>query len=120
LKTIYESLGKENLSQLVDNFYDLVEENPKISPLFKIDFEEIKEKQLLFLTQFFGGPQLYNQKFGHPRMRMRHIAHKIDEEAKDEWLDCMAKAIDKLSIDISLKKTIFMSFPQIAQHMVNS
>lgn len=119
-KTIYELLGKENLEMLVEEFYELVKNDPVIKGLFKNDFEEIKHKQLLFLTQFFGGPPLYSEKYGHPMMRKRHLPHKIDHGAKEAWLNCMRQAIDKLPIDKKLKFALYSSFPKLAEHMVNS
>ena len=74
----------------------------------------------MFLTQFLGGPDLYSQHYGHPRMRMRHLPHKITDEAREEWLKCMKEAITSLSIDEDLKARLFNVFPQVAQHMVNS
>ncbi len=119
-RTIYEMLGEENLRLMVNNFYDLVQENEIISPLFKGDFDSIRNKQFMFLTQFFGGPGLYTAEFGHPKMRMRHLPHTITNEGKGEWLKCMKKAVYSLDIEDNLKDAIYNSFPAIAQHMVNS
>ena len=118
-ETIYEMLGEDNLRIMVDRFYDLVQENEVISPLFNGDFETIRQKQFMFLTQFFGGPGLYTAEFGHPKMRMRHLPHAITVEAKEEWLKCMKQAVYSLSIDDNLKDAVYNSFPAIAQHMVN-
>lgn len=73
----------------------------------------------MFLTQFLGGPQIYNAEFGHPRMRMRHLPHAIDNEAKEEWLRCMKLAIDNSDLEDDLKIALFNCFPQVAAHMVN-
>jgi hemoglobin len=120
MATFYEHLGEENLRRLVDEFYERVFVSEKIGPLFQNDKHGIKEKQILFLTQFLGGPQLYTLHHGHPRMRMRHLPHRITVEAKDEWLKCMKEAIETLDIDEHLKVELFSVFPQLAQHMVNS
>lgn len=120
MNTLFQELGPDNLRQLVDEFYDRVFDSEKIGPLFKNDKTEIKQKQYMFLTQFLGGPDLYSQHYGHPRMRMRHLPHKITDEARVEWLKCMKEAIRSLSIDEDLKARLFSVFPQVAQHMVNS
>jgi len=117
--TIYEKLGAEKMQQLVDKFYELVGENPTISSLFQTDMVVVKQKQVAFLTQFLGGPLLYNEQFGHPMMRMRHLPHAITEEAAVEWLKCMKTAIDTLDIDAAFKETLFNCFPRVAAHMVN-
>lgn len=119
-KTIYEMLGEENLRIMVNRFYDLVQENEVISPLFKGDFDTIRQKQFMFLTQFFGGPGLYSAEYGHPKMRMRHLPHTITLEGKEEWLKCMKQAVYSLDIEDQLKDAVYNSFPAIAQHMVNS
>jgi len=119
-KTIYQRLGAANLQALVDTFYDLVQENEVLSPLFNGDFHEIRKKQFMFLSQFLGGPQLYSIAFGHPQMKMRHIPHKVTNKGKDEWLKCMKQALSKQDIDEELKEVIYNCFPNVAQHMVNS
>lgn len=120
MNTLYDILGEQNLKLLVSEFYDRVFASEKIRPLFQNNKEEIMEKQFLFLTQFLGGPTVYTEKYGHPKMRMRHIPHKITEEAKGEWLKCMKEAIDILHVHPELKNALYISFPAIAQHMVNS
>jgi hemoglobin len=119
--SLYDRLGgEETLRILTDRFYDLVFSHELISRLFKSDKEEIKEKQRLFLTQFLGGPSLYSEVFGHPRLRARHIPHPITEEDAIAWLTCMDKAISSLTISDDLKKELFSRFPQSALFMVNS
>lgn len=117
--TIYEHLGAEKMQQLVDKFYELVGENPLISPLFQSDMELVKKKQVAFLTQFLGGPLLYNEQFGHPMMRRRHFPHAITTEAAAEWLKCMKLAIDTLELEPAFKDTLYNCFPRVAAHMVN-
>ncbi|MEN9999468.1 MAG: hypothetical protein RI922_2458 [Bacteroidota bacterium] len=121
MDTLYDRIGPDKLKQLVDAFYNFVFANEKIAPLFQNDKEEIKEKQFLFLTQFLGGPSVYSERFGHPKMRARHLPHKITLEAKEEWLKCMRMAIDTLDqLDDQLKVELYVCFPQVAQHMVNT
>ena len=118
--TIYQKLGEENLQQLVHKFYELVLENPVLSPLFTTDMEMVKQKQTAFLTQFLGGPPKYNQTFGRPMMRARHLPHKITEAAAVEWLSCMNEAIRTLDIEDDFKSTLFNCFPRLAAHMANT
>ena len=120
MNTLYTEIGEDNLVKLVDSFYELVFVSEKIKHLFKTDKEEIKRKQFMFLSQFLGGPQYYSMEFGHPKMRMRHLPHAIDNEAKDEWLRCMYLAIQSLEIDEKLKIALYNCFPPVAQHMVNT
>ena len=118
---MYERIGKERLSMLLDSFYDRVFSHPLISPLFvNSNRIEIQEKQLLFISQFLGGPMGYTENFGPPKMRLRHSAHRITPLAKDAWLKCMKEAIDEQDWDEKLKEIMYSIFPPIAAHMVNS
>lgn len=117
--SVYERLGERNLHKLVDRFYELVFSHARISRLFKTDKETIKEKQRLFLTQFFGGPSLYSDKFGHPRLRVRHLPHPITESDASDWLACMSEAINTLDIDEKLKQELIKRFVPTAMFMVN-
>lgn len=117
--TLYDRLGAENLATLVNRFYDLVFTNERISRLFKTDKELIKEKQRLFLTQFFGGPPLYSERYGHPKLRARHLPHPIDEEDAIAWLQCMSAAVHSLPIDAAMKDELMKRFIPTAMFMVN-
>ena len=119
-ESLYYRLGEGNLKLLVEYFYDLVFEVEQIKHLFKNDKSEIMEKQFMFLSQFLGGPGLYSEKFGHPRMRARHMPHKITQDDAIAWLKCMSAAISKLPIEEELKDELFERFPQTALFMVNS
>lgn len=120
MKTLYERVGQERLHTLIQYFYDRVFSSEKIGPLFdKLDKDLVRRKQELFLTQFLGGPDLYGREFGHPRLRMRHLPHAIDESAMVEWLRCMKEAIWELEMDEELKIDLYACFPKVAQHMVN-
>ncbi|HMR57002.1 MAG TPA: globin [Cyclobacteriaceae bacterium] len=119
LPSLYEKLGADNIALLVERFYDIVFSHPDISHLFKTDKEVIKEKQRLFLTQFFGGPALYSQQYGHPQLRARHLPHPIGNDEAVAWLACMSKAIGSLPIDKSLKDELFKRFVPTAMFMVN-
>ena len=118
-KTLYELIGENQLKTLVNEFYLRIYSHPTLSPLFQNDIEEVKDKQFRFLTQFLGGPQLYTEKYGHPRMRMRHLPHAIDDNAKTEWLKCMKEAINTLNLEPNLAEALYNCFPAVAQHMVN-
>ncbi len=119
--SLYDRIGgEETLRILTDRFYDQVFEHELIARLFKSDKDVIKEKQRLFLTQFLGGPALYSEVHGHPRLRARHLPHAIGEEDAIAWLTCMDRAISTLNISDDLKKELFARFPQSAMFMVNS
>lgn len=119
METLYSKIGPDKLREIVEVFYDIVLTDSKIKHLFNTDKTLIREKQYKFLTQFLGGPQLYTSEYGHPKMRMRHLSHHIDEAGKDEWLRCMRIAIDANLEDKALADALYNCFPQVAAHMVN-
>jgi hemoglobin len=88
--------------------------------LFKTDKNVIKEKQRLFLTQFFGGPDLYSQRYGHPKLRARHLPHPISEQDAAAWLSCMSEALVTIDLDGPIKDEIFKRLISTAMFMVNS
>jgi len=118
VNTFYTKIGPEKLRELVDRFYDILFES-KIEHLFTTDRDLVRDKQYMFLTQFLGGPQLYSQSYGHPKMKMRHLPHTIDAEAKDEWLRCMRVAIDEMNFEGGLGDALYECFPRVANHMQN-
>ena len=121
METLYEKIGAERLKKVLDDFYDCVFTDEHLRPLFANSTrEEIQEKQQLFLTQFLGGPMGYTQKYGPPRMRQRHLPHRITPSGKDAWLACMKKAVAAQNWDQRLKKVFYEIFPPIAAHMVNT
>lgn len=120
MESMIDRIGAEGLKEIVERFYGKVFANQEIGHLFKNDQQEIMIKQYAFLTQFLGGPPLYNERFGQPKMRMRHMPHKITPRAKEVWLTLMREAIFESSIDHDIKEPLYQCFPKLADHMVNS
>lgn len=118
-QTFFEKIGQDNIALLVTRFYDLVFEDKTIAHLFKTDKELIREKQRMFLTQFFGGPSLYSDVYGHPKMRARHLPHPIGMKEAEAWLSCMSQAISTLPIDEQLKQDMMKRIIPTAMFMVN-
>ena len=76
--TIYEAVGgEETFARLVENFYNAVQEDEVLRPIYPGDWDESKRTLKLFLMQYFGGPGDYSQERGHPRLRMRHAPFAI-------------------------------------------
>jgi hemoglobin len=119
--TIYERIGGEPaLKQLVEQFYSRVQKHPLLAPLFPENIQPVSDKQILFLSQFFGGPSLYSDLYGHPMMRARHMAFPITSEHADAWLDCMSEALRDINIDEFLQAAILERLKGTANHFINS
>jgi hemoglobin len=96
-RMVFDRVGGEHFFfDLVDRFYDGVENDHVLLPLYPEGSDTVgaRRRLSLFLMQYFGGPDTYNQERGHPRLRMRHVPYAIGEKERDHWLLHMASAID--------------------------
>lgn len=119
--SMYEWIGGEMMIRsIVEAFYPKVQAHPLIGPLFPEDINPVKEKQFMFLTQFFGGPPLYSEVNGHPMMRARHLPFEITRERADAWLDCMKEALAETGLDKEKQWAILERLKGPAYHFVNS
>ena len=119
--TLYEFVGGEQtFRRLVDEFYNRVEADPVLRPMFPTDLEPGKRYQFLFLSQYFGGPTTYNDQRGHPRLRMRHMPFAITEEARDHWLSHMLEAIDAVGIKEPARTEMREYFERGSTFMINT
>lgn len=121
--SLYEMLGGEpGLRSLVNRFYDLVDSAPEarnIRSLHAKSLHQSREKLFMFLSGWSGGPQLYIQQFGHPRLRMRHMPFAIGTVERDEWLWCMNKALDESQLDPRVVEYLKNHFAQAADFLRN-
>jgi hemoglobin len=86
--------GMPFFEALVGRFYDGVETDPILRPLYpEPDLAGARHRLTLFLAQYWGGPTTYDQERGHPRLRMRHAPFAIGSEARDAWLLHMRAAL---------------------------
>lgn len=120
---LYQLMGGETgVRSLVNRFYDLMEISPEaaqIRALHPKSLKQSREKLFMFLSGWSGGPQLYLQKFGHPRLRMRHMPFPIGKPERDQWLWCMNRALDESQINGQLIAYLKGKFAEIANSMQN-
>ena len=119
----YDRIGGEQaVRKLVDRFYDLMEELPEareIRHLHAPDLSEARDKLFMFLSGWLGGPPLYIQKYGHPRLRQRHMPFPIGEAERDQWMMCMNQAMKDVGIAEELQKELSAAFFKTADFMRN-
>ncbi len=114
--------GEDGIRQLVDRFYDLMDSAPEaihVRALHATSLKSSREKLRLFLTGWTGGPPVYVEKFGHPKLRMRHFPFAIGPLERDEWLWCMERALDAHEMDAMLREELKGKLRNTADHMVN-
>ncbi|UBV41845.1 globin [Deinococcus taeanensis] len=119
--SLYDRIGADALSALVTRFYGYVARDPLLSPIFPADLSLTAEKQLAFLTGFLGGPPLYHERFGHPRLRARHLPFAITPARARAWLACMNAALrDTPQIGEAEARELYAALSRVAVHMVNT
>ncbi len=118
-KEIFIKLGENKIRELVKLFYDEIETS-SIRSMFPESLEESIPKSADFMVQILGGPPYYVQKYGPPRMRMRHIPFIIDEKARRAWLGCYKKALEKSNIPEPENKMIWDFLVDFSSWMVNT
>lgn len=122
-QTAYELIGGDTrLRDLVDRFYDLMDLEPEftgIRALHPASLDGSRDKLYWFLSGWMGGPSLYIERFGHPRLRARHLPYAIASRERDQWLRCMAWAMEDARVEESLRERLMHSFYQTADWMRN-
>lgn len=119
----YELLGGAAvLRQLVDRFYDIMETDPRaagINAMHSKDTTLIRDKLFEFLSGWLGGPQLFIEKYGHPRLRARHMPFAISDAERDQWLLCMYQAMSEMAMSDALREHLEQAFFKTADFMRN-
>jgi hemoglobin len=93
-REIFGAMGKDNIYRMVEDFYRELE-TASIRGLFPKDLARASRKSAAFFVQLLGGPQEYSERFGPPRMRARHMPFRITKRARDEWLACFERILDR-------------------------
>jgi hemoglobin len=119
----YERLGGETtVRHLVERFYELMDTLPEAASVRRMhpaDLSASKEKLFLFLSGWLGGPQLYLERYGHPKLRARHMPFAIGEAERDQWMLCMRRALQDLGIAPELRDELEAAFFRTADFMRN-
>ena len=123
-QTPYDVLGgAAGVQRLVQRFYALMDELPEAYRVRSMHPENLQgsaQSLFEFLSGWFGGPDLYAQKHGHPRLRMRHNPYTVGPVERDEWMLCMTQALSEQVAEAAFRDHLIRTFSQIADHLVNS
>jgi hemoglobin len=115
--------GEEKVQALVDRFYDLMDLEPQYVQLRAAHGSELgraRQNLCWFLCGWLGGPQHYTDRFGHPRLRMRHMPFSIGIQERDQWVACMDQAMAETGVPGELRTRLNASFFQTADWMRNT
>jgi hemoglobin len=115
--------GEDKVKALVERFYDVMDLEPKYAALRAAHgshLERARQHLFWFLCGWLGGPQHYTDRFGHPRLRLRHMPFSIGIVERDQWLACMDQAMQETGVPEDLRTRLKESFFQTADWMRNS
>ena len=116
---VYPGVGDSGLRALVDAFYRRVEADPLLRPIFPADLTQGRERQYLFLRQYFGGPAEYSERYGDPQLPRRHRPFPITREARDFWVTHMFAAIEEVGIPEPHASVMREYFQRFSLAMIN-
>ena len=114
--------GEEGVRALVDRFYDLMDLEPHYAALRALHPAELdgsRDKLHWFLCGWLGGPDLYIERFGHPRLRARHMPYRIGIAERDQWMACMMQAMQEREVEAGLAQRLTEAFFGTADWMRN-
>lgn len=112
--------GEEAVRELVEAFYDVIEEeSPTLRAMLPASTRNTRKKFFMYLSGWLGGPPLYEEKWGHPRLRMRHMPFPIGTVEVAEWMRCMRIAMERVGVGEPLRTFLDERFEPLTQHMKN-
>ena len=121
--TTYDIIGGEAaIGRLCDRFYELMDTVPQfqgIRAMHPADLKGSRDKLFMFLSGWMGGPDLFVEKFGHPRLRARHMPFAIGAAERDQWVACMVLAMEDVGLEEGLRKKLLENFFHTADFMRN-
>jgi hemoglobin len=97
---IFAAMGEERIFGMLRDFYGELERSV-IRRMFGEDLEASSERAAAFYVQLFGGPPLFDSRYGNPMMRRRHMPFRIDEASRKVWLGCFLRILERAEEDYS-------------------
>ncbi|HSS94341.1 MAG TPA: globin [Candidatus Dormibacteraeota bacterium] len=118
---VYEAAGgAETFKTLVERFYSGVASDPLLRQVYPDeDLSGATERLTLFLIQYWGGPDTYSARRGHPRLRLRHQPFAIGQAERDAWLKHMTAAVESLDLKPEVRKALLAYFDTASTAMIN-
>jgi len=122
-QSFYQQIGGEQpLRELVNRFYAIMAELPaadSIRAMHPDDLGGSADKLFKFLSGWSGGPDLYIEEFGHPRLRRRHLPIRIGNSERDQWMHCMDLAMQQCGLSEQLRHDLYQALYNTADFMRN-
>jgi len=120
-ENLYAVIGEDGFVRLVRAFYRQVSQDDILGPMYPEHERQAAEVRLRdFLIYRFGGPQRYIEQRGHPRLRARHLPFRIDQAARDRWIQLMNNAFGEAALPSAVEQVLRSFFDQMSTFMINS
>ena len=117
---VYSIVGAEGFGRLVAAFYRQVPQDDLLGPMYPAaDLSGAEQRLRDFLIGRFGGPQIYIEQRGHPRLRARHSPFRINQTARDRWMRLMENALREASLPGEAEEFLRKFFDEMATFMIN-
>ena len=117
---IYSVIGEEGFARLVGAFYRQVPQDDILGKMYPPqDLAGAEQRLRDFLIYRFGGPQRYIEQRGHPRLRARHFPFRIDQAARDRWMQLMSNAFAEAALPAEIEQFLRAFFEQMSTFMIN-
>lgn len=121
--SLYDRIGGEqSLRAYVTRLYEYMDSLPEVKPvreLHGMSLNEASERLFRFLSGWLGGPPLYHQAYGEPRLRRRHMHVPIGESERDQWLLCAEKALYEMDWPDAERQELLFRLREMADHLRN-
>ena len=118
---VYERIGEDGFRRLVAAFYRQVPGDAILGPMYPAhDLAGAEDRLRDFLVGRFGGPRRYEEQRGHPRLRMRHMPFRLDQAARDRWVQLMDRALDEAALPAEAAAVLRQFFHHMATFLINA
>lgn len=121
--SLYERIGGERpLRKFVRRLYGYMDSLPEVEPvraMHTMSLDEAGDRLFKFLSGWLGGPPLYQQDYGEPRLRRRHLHVPIGYSERDQWLLCARKALDDMDWPHDERRALMQRLQDMADHLRN-
>jgi len=118
---IVSAVGEEGIARLTAAFYRQVYEDEILGPMYpEADRAGAEQRLRDFLIYRLGGSNRYIEQRGHPRLRARHLPFRIDQRARDRWIELMGRALAEMAFPAEVERPLREFLEQMATFMINS
>jgi len=117
---VYQAVGEAGFARLTAAFYRQVPNDEILAPMYPAEDLAGAEQRLRdFLIFRFGGPAIYIEQRGHPRLRMRHAPFTVNQAARDRWIELMNRALAEAELDPEAAAALRGFFEPMATFLIN-